>query len=68
MTITQAQKQYVRERAKNWDEHFVIQEDSSLSGQTPEARTTIVVLRINDALRVKTRCIGLQSGDYPCYT
>lgn len=53
-------------RQQNWDEHFKINTDATLSGLTPEGRATILVLRINDEERVKQRLGELMTGDYPC--
>lgn len=53
-------------RQQKWDEHFSINGDATLSGLTPEGRTTIVVLRMNDDQRVKQRFGELTVGDYPC--
>lgn len=53
-------------REQNWDDHLMINADATLSGLTPEGRTTIFVLRINDAKRVKKRLGELTVGDYPC--
>ncbi len=51
---------------QKWDEHFNINSDATLSGLTPEGRTTLTVLRINDIQRVKHRLGELAVGDYPC--
>jgi hypothetical protein len=40
--------------------------DATLSGLTPEGRTTVFVLRLNDDERVKQRLDELNVGDYPC--
>ncbi len=55
-------------RQQNWSDHFEINANATLSGLTPEGRTTIFVLRINDAERVKQRLGELTIGDYPCHT
>jgi hypothetical protein len=53
-------------RQQEWDAHFEINSDATLTGLTPEGRATIHVLRINDTERVKQRLGELMSGDYPC--
>ena len=53
-------------RRQNWDDHFKINPDATLFGLTPEGRTTVFVLRMNDVKRVKQRLGGLINGDYPC--
>lgn len=53
-------------RHQKWDEHFKINSDATLSGLTPEGRTTILVLRINDNERVKQRLGELKLDAYPC--
>jgi hypothetical protein len=49
-----------------WNKHFQINADASLRGLTPEGRTTIDVLRINDEQRVEKRWIAMELGLYPC--
>jgi len=53
-------------RQQIWDEHFHINSDGMLEGLTPEGRTTINVLRINDKKRVKLRRVLIIAGGYPC--
>ena len=53
-------------RQQEWDEHFAINADGTLTGLTPEGRTTITVLRMNDKARVQPRKLALMVGDYPC--
>jgi hypothetical protein len=53
-------------RRQNWGDHFEINPDATLVGLKPEGRTTIFVLRMNDAKRVKQRLGELTVGDYPC--
>jgi hypothetical protein len=53
-------------RQQLWDDHFRINPDATLVGLTPEGRTTVVVLRINDEERVQQRLGELAAGDYPC--
>ncbi len=53
-------------RHQQWDEHFQINPDATLTGISPEGRTTIIVLRINEVSRVKQRRIAMSLGEYPC--
>lgn len=53
-------------RQQTWNEHFKINPDATLAGLTPEGRTSIRVLRINDTERVKQRFGEMTVGDYPC--
>lgn len=49
-----------------WNAHFKINSDATITGLTPEGRTTIRVLRINDPPRVSQRLGEMTAGDYPC--
>jgi hypothetical protein len=53
-------------RHQQWSEHFQINADATLSGISPVGRATIVVLRINEASRVKQRQVAMLLGEYPC--
>lgn len=53
-------------RQQRWDEHFRISADATVTGRTPEGRTTVAVLRLNDEERVHHRLSELLLGDYPC--
>ncbi|MEQ8674806.1 MAG: HNH endonuclease signature motif containing protein [Aggregatilineales bacterium] len=53
-------------REQVWDEHFEIQSDMLIEGLTPEGRTTVKVLHINDENRVENRQLLAELGDYPC--
>ena len=53
-------------RNQSWKIHFIINSDATISGLTPEGRTTIFVLRINDEGRVKQRLALQKLGKYPC--
>ena len=53
-------------RQQNWDEHFQINSDASLSGLTPEGRATVIVLRLNEEERVEQRYGERLLGNYPC--
>ena len=53
-------------RQQHWDDHFEIKSDSTLIGRTPEGRATILVLRLNDEVRIKQRFDEQTVGSYPC--
>ena len=53
-------------RQQTWDDHFELQTDATITGLTPEGRTTAAVLRYNDEERVKQRSDEIAAGDYPC--
>ncbi len=53
-------------RQQTWDVHFKLNDDMTILGLTPEGRTTVAVLRINDPERIKQRFGEYQVGDYPC--
>ena len=53
-------------RTQQWDEHFQINPDATLSGRTPEGRVTIDVLKMNDEPRVQYRQFAMSIGEYPC--
>ncbi len=53
-------------RRQVWAEHFEMNADATLSGLTPEGRTTLLVLRLNDSERVQQRLGEVQIGAYPC--
>ena len=53
-------------RLQNWDEHLQINPDASLSGLTPEGRAAVLVLRMNEALRIEQRYGEMLLGNYPC--
>ncbi|MCY3575089.1 MAG: HNH endonuclease signature motif containing protein [Chloroflexi bacterium] len=53
-------------RYQTWDAHFRIDSDAKLTGTTPEGRTTILVLRMNDSARIEQRNIERLLGSYPC--
>jgi len=53
-------------RQQIWDDHFILNEDATIAGLTPEGRTTVFVLRFNEEERVKQRMDEIAIGDYPC--
>ncbi len=55
-------------RQQNWQDHFLINPDASLSGNTPEGRATTIVLRMNEATRIEQRFDERLLGNYPCQT
>jgi hypothetical protein len=53
-------------RQQVWTEHFAIQDDMRILGLTPEGRTTVQVLQLNDSERVENREVLSAVGEYPC--
>jgi hypothetical protein len=53
-------------RQQEWDEHFLLLEDMQIAGSTPEGRTTVYVLQMNDEDRVENRQVLAMVGEYPC--
>lgn len=53
-------------RQQQWSDHFQLNPDATIEGLTPEGRTTVAVLRLNTAARVKQRTADTAVGDYPC--
>ena len=53
-------------RRHNWDEHFRIDEEAVIIGLTPEGRATVLVLKLNEEIRVQYRRLLLELGTYPC--
>jgi hypothetical protein len=53
-------------RLQAWDDHFRLNDDATISGITPEGRTTVAVLRMNDPERAKQRLGEISTGEYPC--
>jgi hypothetical protein len=53
-------------RQQSWDDHFLLNDDATITGRTPEVRTTVAVLRMNDSERVQQRLGEMLIGDYPC--
>ena len=53
-------------RQQNWNEHFHVNPDGSLSGLTSEGRATVTVLRLNEEQRVEQRYDESLLGNYPC--
>ena len=64
--LTQQAAKLYHPRQQEWDEHFGISADATLIGLTPEGRTTVFVLRLNDEERVKQRLGELMIDAYPC--
>jgi 5-methylcytosine-specific restriction endonuclease McrA len=53
-------------REQDWKDHFNLNSDATITGITPEGRTTVAVLRLNNGQRVKQRQGEMALGDYPC--
>lgn len=53
-------------RNQDWDAHFMINSDATLTGKTPEGRVTVEVMRMNDEARVHYRRLAISIGEYPC--
>jgi hypothetical protein len=53
-------------RQQTWIDHFEIRSDMRIEGQTPEGRTTVRVLQMNDEDRIEDRRILAELGEYPC--
>jgi hypothetical protein len=53
-------------RKQAWNDHFRLEDDATITGKTPEGRTTVAVLRMNDPKRAKQRLGEISTGEYPC--
>lgn len=53
-------------REQRWEDHFSLQDNMQIAGCTPEGRTTVYVLQMNDPDRVENRLILAELGEYPC--
>ncbi len=53
-------------RQHQWNGHFRVNPNATITGLTPEGRATIAVLRINDERRVQHRQLLMALGVYPC--
>lgn len=53
-------------RQQRWDDHFQLTPDATILGLTPEGRTTVMVMRMNEASRLRERKMLMLAGDYPC--
>lgn len=53
-------------RQQEWGDHFVLLTDMKIEGRTPEGRTTVRVLQMNNRDRVENRQILAELGEYPC--
>lgn len=49
-------------RMQNWDDHFRLDENGTITGLTAEGRTTAALLQFNDPLRVQTRADLITAG------
>jgi len=52
-------------RQQRWADHFVLN-GAVIEPLTPEGRTTVFLLRLNDPERVTDRVLYLEAGNYPC--
>jgi hypothetical protein len=52
-------------RLHTWKEHFELQ-GSTIQPLTAEGRVTVLILRMNDELRVERRNVLLELGRHPC--
>jgi hypothetical protein len=64
--VTRAATRLYNPRQQVWGDHFSLNPEATITGLTPEGRTTIRVLRMNDRERVKQRLGEMAVGDYPC--
>jgi 5-methylcytosine-specific restriction endonuclease McrA len=55
-----------RPRHQPWDAHFSLAEDCTINGLTPEGRTTLYVLKLNEESRIQQRQLLAELGMYPC--
>ncbi|MBK9124621.1 MAG: HNH endonuclease [Chloroflexi bacterium] len=53
-------------RRQSWRDHFEIEPDGVINGLTPEGRTTVDVLRLNDLPSLVARRVLILTGEYPC--
>jgi hypothetical protein len=53
-------------REHEWEKHFEIMPDARIVGRSPEGRTTVNVLRMNDEQRLQMRQMAIELGEYPC--
>lgn len=53
-------------RTQIWAEHFTWNEDrTSIIGQTPTGRATVIALSLNSELRIRARAIWVEAGRHP---
>lgn len=55
-------------RHQPWQDHFRVNDDATIQGLSPEGRTTIAVLRINEPSRIQSRQELAEFGLFPCDT
>lgn len=51
-------------RTQTWGEHFNVEADGTIVGQTPEGRATAKLLQFNQPLRARQRLEAMQLGLY----
>lgn len=49
-------------RRQTWQEHFGVSSDGTIQGQTPEGRSTVQLLDMNEGDRVRLRLLLLRRG------
>lgn len=52
-------------RHDRWDEHFSVNEQGIICGQTPRGRATVAQLRMNSELQVQARTLWVRLGIFP---
>jgi hypothetical protein len=52
-------------RRQDWHDHFALRADGTIAGRTPEGRTTVELLDMNDERRVQIRALLLLRGHRP---
>lgn len=53
-------------RQQQWENHFRLHSNGTIVGLTPEGRTTVIVLLMNEDGRVQHRQALMDIGRYPC--
>jgi 5-methylcytosine-specific restriction endonuclease McrA len=53
-------------RRQRWDDHFQLNPNATIQGLSPEGRTTVNVMRMNEASRLRERRMLMLVGEYPC--
>jgi hypothetical protein len=59
--ITKTFVPFFNPRSQNWDDEFDI-EAGYISGKTPSARVTVIILQMNQAERVEARRLLIEAG------
>lgn len=53
-------------RRQRWNDHFQLNPNATILGISPEGRTTVNVMRMNESSRLRERKILMLAGEYPC--